>query len=95
MLLRLQCVSAHPLTPALTPGDQFVLSLTPSGSAIVLPITPTVLAHICRALDAGALIEESAPPRPEEVLAFVEARLLELATAGEDHPLPATIALAG
>jgi hypothetical protein len=95
MLLRLQCVSAHPLTPALTPGDQFVLSLTPSGSAIVLPITPRVLAHIVQAMQAGAIMEQSAPPSPEEVLAFVEARLLELAETAGDHPLPAVIALAG
>jgi hypothetical protein len=83
------------MTPALTPGDDFFLSLAPDGSAIVLPITPTVLAHIGQALQDGALITQSDPPSPQEVLAFVEARLLELAEAGEGHPPPALIALAG
>jgi hypothetical protein len=93
MLLRLLCAAAHPLTPALTPGDHFVLSLTHTGSALVLPITPTVLAHIGQAIREGALIEQSAPPSPEEVLAFVEARLLELQTTPDR--LPDRIALAG
>ena len=95
MLLRLKCVAFNRMTPALTPGDDFVLSLTPAGSAIVLPITPTVLSHIAQAMQAGALIEQSDPPSPQEVLAFVEARLLELAEAGEGHPPPALISLAG
>jgi hypothetical protein len=46
-------------------------------------------------MQAGAIMEQSAPPSPEEVLAFVEARLLELAETAGDHPLPAVIALAG
>jgi hypothetical protein len=79
VILRLQCVTSHPHTPALAPGDTFAVSLTPSGPAV---------------MNDGALQELSPAPTAGEVLAFVEARLLEL-DQGAGDSLPAQVALAG
>jgi hypothetical protein len=94
VILRLQCVTSHPHTPALAPGDTFAVSLTPSGPAVILPITPRALAQIVQAMNDGALQELSPAPTAGEVLAFVEARLLEL-DQGAGDSLPAQVALAG